>query len=157
MRFDRPLTLGHSHSISAQVLGGIRMLKFMAWERSFEQRLQAVREKELRYQRTNFIISVRYLKGEVKHALNSSDCLQRYLGSHAVDCDSGCVLALGCLSRGSLDPFRRVHFCALPWYPPQSMLNSFLDIGFVFYFLRSQPSLKYISLQRTQVCGRPSS
>jgi hypothetical protein len=27
------------------------MIKFMAWERSFEKRIQAIREKELRWQK----------------------------------------------------------------------------------------------------------
>ncbi|KAF5389660.1 hypothetical protein D9757_004116 [Collybiopsis confluens] len=39
-----------------EILGGIRMLKFMAWERSFEARVMKIREKELRYQRLNYII-----------------------------------------------------------------------------------------------------
>ncbi|TDL21435.1 ATP-binding cassette transporter [Rickenella mellea] len=39
-----------------EVLGAIRMLKFMAWERSFEKRVLVIREKELKYQRINYII-----------------------------------------------------------------------------------------------------
>ncbi|KZT35927.1 hypothetical protein SISSUDRAFT_1064088 [Sistotremastrum suecicum HHB10207 ss-3] len=39
-----------------EVLGGIRMLKFMAWERSFEKRVLGLREKELYFQRRNYII-----------------------------------------------------------------------------------------------------
>ncbi|KAF7292829.1 Multidrug resistance-associated ABC transporter protein [Mycena indigotica] len=39
-----------------EVLGGIRMLKFMAWERSFEDRILKIRSKELKYQRLNYII-----------------------------------------------------------------------------------------------------
>ncbi|KAJ7664040.1 P-loop containing nucleoside triphosphate hydrolase protein [Mycena polygramma] len=39
-----------------EVLGGIRMLKFMAWERSFETRIMKIRAKELKYQRLNFTI-----------------------------------------------------------------------------------------------------
>ncbi len=35
------------------------MLKFMAWERSFEARVLRVREKELRYQKLNYTIEVR--------------------------------------------------------------------------------------------------
>lgn len=41
-----------------QVLGAIRMLKFMAWERSFESRVLKIREKELRYQRLTYTIEV---------------------------------------------------------------------------------------------------
>ncbi|KAJ7155701.1 multidrug resistance-associated ABC transporter [Mycena filopes] len=40
-----------------EVLGGIRMLKFMAWERSFEARIMKIRAVELRYQRLTFIIA----------------------------------------------------------------------------------------------------
>ncbi|KAJ7113275.1 multidrug resistance-associated ABC transporter [Mycena crocata] len=39
-----------------EVLGGIRMLKFMAWERSFEARIMEIRAKELKYQRLNYVI-----------------------------------------------------------------------------------------------------
>ncbi|KAI5122627.1 hypothetical protein M0805_008716 [Coniferiporia weirii] len=39
-----------------ELLGAIRMLKFMAWERSFEKRVLKIREKELKYQRLNYII-----------------------------------------------------------------------------------------------------
>ncbi|OAX34300.1 multidrug resistance-associated ABC transporter [Rhizopogon vinicolor AM-OR11-026] len=40
------------------ILGGIRMLKFMAWERSFEKRVMKVRERELKYQKLNYRIEV---------------------------------------------------------------------------------------------------
>ncbi|KAJ6579193.1 multidrug resistance-associated ABC transporter, partial [Mycena vulgaris] len=39
-----------------EVLGGIRMLKFMAWERSFEAKVMKIRVKELKYQRLNYTI-----------------------------------------------------------------------------------------------------
>ncbi|KAJ7131700.1 multidrug resistance-associated ABC transporter [Mycena crocata] len=41
-----------------EILGAIRMLKFMAWERSFEARVIKVREKELKYQKLNYTIEV---------------------------------------------------------------------------------------------------
>lgn len=41
-----------------EILGAIRMLKFMAWERNFEKRVLGVREKELKFQRLNYIIEV---------------------------------------------------------------------------------------------------
>ncbi|KAF7343123.1 ATP-dependent bile acid permease [Mycena venus] len=44
------------NEVGVLVLGGIRMLKFMAWERSFETRIMKIRAKELRYQRLNYII-----------------------------------------------------------------------------------------------------
>ncbi|KAF9269658.1 multidrug resistance-associated ABC transporter [Marasmius fiardii PR-910] len=39
-----------------EVLGGIRMLKFMAWERSFESRILKIRDRELKYQKLNYKI-----------------------------------------------------------------------------------------------------
>ncbi|TFY65276.1 hypothetical protein EVJ58_g2068 [Rhodofomes roseus] len=45
-------------SLMNEILGGIRMLKFMAWERSFEARVMKVRAKELKYQRLNYHIEV---------------------------------------------------------------------------------------------------
>ncbi|KAF8955330.1 multidrug resistance-associated ABC transporter [Flammula alnicola] len=39
-----------------EILGGIRMLKFMGWERSFEKRILAIRDKELKYQKLNYTI-----------------------------------------------------------------------------------------------------
>ncbi|CAA7268235.1 unnamed protein product [Cyclocybe aegerita] len=39
-----------------EILGGIRMLKFMAWERSFEKRVLVIRDKELKYQKLNYTI-----------------------------------------------------------------------------------------------------
>jgi ABC-type multidrug transport system fused ATPase/permease subunit len=43
-------------SLMNEILAGIRMLKFMAWERSFEKKVLKVRAKELRYQKLNFTI-----------------------------------------------------------------------------------------------------
>ncbi|PFH48697.1 hypothetical protein AMATHDRAFT_5550 [Amanita thiersii Skay4041] len=39
-----------------EILGGIRMLKFMAWERSFEARVLKIRDKELKHQKLNYSI-----------------------------------------------------------------------------------------------------
>ncbi|EPQ52340.1 multidrug resistance-associated ABC transporter [Gloeophyllum trabeum ATCC 11539] len=39
-----------------EILGAIRMLKFMAWERSFEERVMKIRAKELKYQKLNYTI-----------------------------------------------------------------------------------------------------
>ncbi|KAH7104982.1 multidrug resistance-associated ABC transporter [Auriculariales sp. MPI-PUGE-AT-0066] len=39
-----------------ELLSGIRMLKFMAWERNFQKRVMRIRDKELKYQRRNYII-----------------------------------------------------------------------------------------------------
>ncbi|GJE85243.1 multidrug resistance-associated ABC transporter [Phanerochaete sordida] len=39
-----------------EILGGIRMLKFMAWERSFEARVLKIRDRELKYQKLNYSI-----------------------------------------------------------------------------------------------------
>ena len=51
-------------SLMNEILGGIRMLKFMAWERSFESRVHKVRRKELGYQRRNYHIEVSHPPGE---------------------------------------------------------------------------------------------
>lgn len=65
-------------SLMNEILGAIRMLKvsvqfavsinisrsrlqFMAWERSFEKKVLKIREKELHFQRRNYIIEVRTL------------------------------------------------------------------------------------------------
>ncbi|KAJ3515541.1 hypothetical protein NLJ89_g1687 [Agrocybe chaxingu] len=45
-----------------EILGGIRMLKFMAWERSFEKRVLVVRDKELKYQKLNYTIEAHALE-----------------------------------------------------------------------------------------------
>jgi len=45
-------------SLMNEILGGIRMLKFMAWERSFEARVMKIRAKELRYQKLSYHIEV---------------------------------------------------------------------------------------------------
>ena len=37
------------------------MLKFMAWERNFEERVLKVRDRELKYQQLNYAIEVRSL------------------------------------------------------------------------------------------------
>ncbi|KAH9478408.1 ABC transporter 7 [Psilocybe cubensis] len=39
-----------------EILGGIRMIKFMGWERSFEKRVLGIRAKELKYQKLNYTI-----------------------------------------------------------------------------------------------------
>lgn len=52
-----------------EILGGIRMIKFMAWERNFESRVHKVRRKELKYQRRNYLIEVIYLPGEYRFSL----------------------------------------------------------------------------------------
>jgi len=51
-------------SLMNEILGGIRMLKFMAWERSFESRVHKVRQKELKYQKKNYYIEVNGLPGK---------------------------------------------------------------------------------------------
>ncbi|TFK86901.1 ATP-binding cassette transporter [Polyporus arcularius HHB13444] len=45
-------------SLMNEVLAAIRMLKFMAWERSFERRVESIRERELRYQKKTYTIEV---------------------------------------------------------------------------------------------------
>ncbi|KAJ9123263.1 hypothetical protein QFC22_001460 [Naganishia vaughanmartiniae] len=41
-----------------EVLGAIRMLKFMAWERKFESRISKIRNKELKWLKRNYMIEV---------------------------------------------------------------------------------------------------
>ncbi|KAJ7265915.1 P-loop containing nucleoside triphosphate hydrolase protein [Mycena haematopus] len=41
-----------------EILGAIRMIKFMAWERKFEARAMGVRDKELNYQKLTYTITV---------------------------------------------------------------------------------------------------
>ncbi|KAF8842919.1 P-loop containing nucleoside triphosphate hydrolase protein [Paxillus ammoniavirescens] len=41
-----------------EILGAIRMLKFMAWERNFENKVLKIREKELRYQKLSYMVEV---------------------------------------------------------------------------------------------------
>ncbi|KAF8549145.1 P-loop containing nucleoside triphosphate hydrolase protein [Imleria badia] len=41
-----------------EILGAIRMLKFMAWERSFEKRVLKVRERELKYQKLSYMVEL---------------------------------------------------------------------------------------------------
>ncbi|OCF33530.1 ATP-binding cassette transporter [Kwoniella heveanensis BCC8398] len=43
-----------------EILQGIRMLKFMAWERSFENRVQGLRKTELSWQARNYQIEVAF-------------------------------------------------------------------------------------------------
>ncbi|KIM46743.1 hypothetical protein M413DRAFT_63584 [Hebeloma cylindrosporum] len=43
-------------ALTNEFLGAIRMIKFMAWERSFEKRILAVRMRELKYQKKIFIL-----------------------------------------------------------------------------------------------------
>ncbi|KIR29354.1 ATP-binding cassette transporter [Cryptococcus deuterogattii LA55] len=43
-----------------EILQGIRMLKFMAWERSFERRVQSIRKNELSWQARNYQIEVAF-------------------------------------------------------------------------------------------------
>ncbi|KAI0062503.1 ATP-binding cassette transporter [Artomyces pyxidatus] len=45
-------------ALTNEILGAIRMLKFMAWERSFEKRVLRIRSKELKYQQLNYAIEV---------------------------------------------------------------------------------------------------
>jgi hypothetical protein len=48
--------------------------QFMAWERNFEARVLKIREKELRFQRRNYIIEVIFLplSFEIDHMNNTS-------------------------------------------------------------------------------------
>ncbi|KAL4244437.1 ATP-binding cassette transporter C [Abortiporus biennis] len=43
-------------SLMNEILGAIRMLKFMAWERNFEARVHRIRTRELKYQWMSYVI-----------------------------------------------------------------------------------------------------
>ncbi|KAJ7126290.1 multidrug resistance-associated ABC transporter [Mycena epipterygia] len=43
-------------SLTNEILGAIRMLKFMAWERNFEGRVLQIRERELAYQKLSYTV-----------------------------------------------------------------------------------------------------
>ncbi|EIW71535.1 hypothetical protein TREMEDRAFT_42903 [Tremella mesenterica DSM 1558] len=47
-------------SLMNEILQGIRMLKFMAWERSFEKRINDIRKQELHWQARNYQIEVSF-------------------------------------------------------------------------------------------------
>ncbi|KAH8833430.1 multidrug resistance-associated ABC transporter [Flagelloscypha sp. PMI_526] len=47
-------------SLMNEVLGSIRMLKFMAWERTFEDKILDVRKTELKYQLRTFLIKTSF-------------------------------------------------------------------------------------------------
>ena len=96
-----------------QILGGIRMLKFMAWERNFEQRVLKVRDRELKYQQLNYTIEVLWnaiwYAANKRLSLNCSDhsCNAQEWLAHPRH--SGVVLALHSRSRPSAHPIHRIH------------------------------------------------
>lgn len=59
------------------------MLQFMAWERSFEKRVLAIREKELKYQKLNYTIEVCSTGVYCRHTyLSNLDLMECYLVLH---------------------------------------------------------------------------
>ncbi|KAL5480838.1 hypothetical protein ACEPAI_9778 [Sanghuangporus weigelae] len=48
-------------TIMNEVLGAMRMLKFMAWERNFENRIMRIREQELKYQFSTYKIQLLFV------------------------------------------------------------------------------------------------
>ncbi|WVR08055.1 hypothetical protein IAU60_005101 [Kwoniella sp. DSM 27419] len=62
-----------------EILQGIRMLKFMAWERSFEKRIQEVRKNELSWQARNYQIEVAF------NCFVSCRRIEKYLSLAEVD------------------------------------------------------------------------
>ncbi|KAL5522541.1 hypothetical protein ACEPAG_8557 [Sanghuangporus baumii] len=48
-------------TIMNEVLGAMRMLKFMAWERNFENRIMKIREQELKYQFSTYKIQLLFV------------------------------------------------------------------------------------------------
>lgn len=47
-------------SLMSEVLSSVRMIKFMAWEKPFESRINSVREEELRAQKSQFALEVAF-------------------------------------------------------------------------------------------------
>ena len=47
-------------SLMSEVLSSIRYIKFMAYERAFEQRILRAREEEIRQQRNNYLLEVAF-------------------------------------------------------------------------------------------------
>ncbi|EIW74375.1 P-loop containing nucleoside triphosphate hydrolase protein [Coniophora puteana RWD-64-598 SS2] len=60
MRAQKTLMKSRSERVSLmnEILGAIRMLKFMAWERSYEHKVLKVRERELKAQKLTYMIEV---------------------------------------------------------------------------------------------------
>ncbi|EIW78660.1 hypothetical protein CONPUDRAFT_167619 [Coniophora puteana RWD-64-598 SS2] len=48
-------------ALTNEILGAIRTVKFMAWERAFERRVLAIRTRELGFQRTSYTLEVLYI------------------------------------------------------------------------------------------------
>ena len=104
-------------SLMNEILGGIRMIKFMAWERSFESRVHKVRRKELKYQRRNYLIEVIYFPHECTGSASSFlrlGVFQRYLGCLPHSRDPRVVLAFYCRSWSNPDSFYCFHVCKSP-------------------------------------------
>ena len=86
-------------------------LQFMAWERSFEERVMKLRAKELSFQRKNYIIEVRSPFLCADTILIIKDLLYSHLERYTDICDTGLFLALRYLQRGDADSFSSVHIC----------------------------------------------
>ena len=100
-------------SLMNEVLGAIRMIKFMAWERSFESRVHKVRQKELKYQRRNYLIEVTTLPGNVRFIFSflPPGTFQRYLELLSNLRDPRVFLALDGRSQSNPHPFGCFHIC----------------------------------------------
>ncbi|CDO71111.1 hypothetical protein BN946_scf184844.g115 [Trametes cinnabarina] len=111
-----------------EILGGIRMLKFMAWERNFEARVLKVRERELKYQRLNYTIEVLW---------------------NAI-CYFGFILALHRRSQATLDAFGCIH-CdqryVIPHKPHGPLLRCFSVFNEMKFALNALPETLINMLQ----------
>ena len=104
-----------------ELLGAIRMVKFMAWERNFENRVLKVRNRELKYQQLNYTIEVRPLHAywQVSNAENliktsKPGLLECHLEWLAYPCHACVFLALFCRARTSAHSLHRIH--VYKWY-----------------------------------------
>ncbi len=95
-----------------QILGGIRMLKFMAWERSFEARVHKIRERELKYQKLNYTIEVLWnaiWSVPLSVLARASDLTSFLQERFSHPCHLGVLLALRSCPQASPDPVDCVH------------------------------------------------
>jgi len=110
-------------SLMNEILGGIRMLKFMAWERSFEARVHKVRRKELKYQKRNYYIEVNLCPESsmgLVCSLSFLGAFQRHLERLPHLCHSRFLLALYCCSWPNSYPFDCFHISKSPVFPREA-------------------------------------
>ena len=93
------------------------MLKFMAWERSFEKRVMQIREKELRFQRRNYMLEILFIFIWLAPPLDLAPVCGltgvSFQGGLAYSRHPSFVLALCSRSEDASYTFHRIHLCKL--------------------------------------------